>query len=174
MLFVPSDDEVGELQEAIRAERAEQSNCSGEGKRIVETGVARGKHRSTDYPRHVLVDGNDLGAGKRRDCDSMGDPFLDGIHQVRTQRTEIAAQDHSVRIDDADHVIDRVAHGRACALEHLQHRRLALIDRLNDEPDRFLRSFVDHPSCFIARQQIADDQQVLRSNQRLEAAVATA
>jgi hypothetical protein len=48
MLFVPSDAEVGELQEAIRterakrAERAEQSNCPGEGKRIVETGVTGG------------------------------------------------------------------------------------------------------------------------------------
>jgi hypothetical protein len=155
-----SDDEVGELNGAIRAQRAkraEQSNRPGEVERIVEAGVPRSKNGSTDDPRYALVDGNDLGAGKGGDRDSMGDPFLDGVHQVGTQGTEIAAQDHSVRVDDAYHVIYRITQGRASALKDLQHRSLAFIDGLNDEPNCLLRLLVDQPSRFITGEQLADD-----------------
>jgi hypothetical protein len=66
-----SDDEVGEINGAIRAQRAEQSNRPGERERIVEAGVPRSKNGSTDDPRYALVYGNDLRAGKGGDRDSM-------------------------------------------------------------------------------------------------------
>ena len=63
----PSDDEVGELEDAIRAERAkraEQSNRSGQRERVIEAGVPRDQNSSADDPGHVRFDSDDLGPGK--------------------------------------------------------------------------------------------------------------
>ena len=80
-----SDDEVGELESAIRAERAkraEQSNRSREVQRVVEAGVASSQDCATHHPRHILFHSDDLGVGKRRDRHPMGDAFLDRVPQV--------------------------------------------------------------------------------------------
>ena len=93
---------------------------------------------------------------------------------MRTQGTQVAAEDDGVRVGDTDHVVNRITQGSACTLEYLEHRSLAFIDGLDDPPDRFLGSFVDQPSRLVSGQQIADSQQVLRPDQRLQAAVPTA
>jgi hypothetical protein len=55
----PSDDEVGELEGAIRAERAkraEQSNWSSQSERVIEAGVPRSQNSSANDPGHVWFD----------------------------------------------------------------------------------------------------------------------
>jgi hypothetical protein len=121
-----------------------------------------------------LFHSDDLGVGKSRDRDSVGDAFLDRVHQVQTKRSEVTTQDHRVRVDNPDDVVNRVTQGRACALEHLQHRSLAFIDRRHDEPYRFIRSLVDQSGRSVTRQQLANSQQILRSDQGLQATIATA
>ena len=173
----PSDDEVGELEGAIRAERAkraEQSNWSSQGERVVEAGVAGGQHSASDNPGHVLINSDDFGRGKGRDRQPVGNALFDRRHQVRAQSSQVAAQDDSVRIDNCDYVVNGVAQCTACALEHLQHRGVAFLYGLNDFPNRFLRSFVDQPGRLLSGQQVPDSQQVLRPDQGLQAAIATA
>ena len=158
----PSDDEVGELEGTIRAERAkraEQSNRSSQAERVVEAGVSGGQNRAADDPRRTLLHGDDLGLGKCRDRQPVGDALFDRCHQMRAQGTQVAAQHDGVRIDDTNNIVDRIPQGTADTLEHLEHRSLAFIYGLDDLPDRFLRSFVDQPSRLISGQQVAGSQQ---------------
>ena len=76
-------------------------------------------------------------------------------------------------IDDTNNVVNRIAQGCSGTLQHLEHRSLALIDCLDDPADRFLRSFVDQPSRLISGQQVADSEQALRTDQRLQATVSS-
>jgi hypothetical protein len=62
---------------------------------------------------------------------------------MRTQSSQVTAQDHRVGVDDADHIINSVAQRRAGTLEYLQHRSVTFLDRLNDELNRLAGSLVD-------------------------------
>ena len=73
----------------------------------------------------------------------------------------------------ADDVVDRVTQRRAGPLEDLQHRSLAFINGLDNAPNRFPGSLIDQSGRLIFGQQVADSQQILRPDQRLEAAIAT-
>ena len=161
-----SDDEGGELESAIRAERAkraEQSNRSREGERVVEAGVASNQNCATNHPRHILFNSDDLGLSKRRDRHPMGDALLDGVPQVGAQRSEVTAQDHCVRIDDADDIVDCITQCSAGPLEDLQHRSLAFINGPDNAPNRFPGLFIDQPGRLIFGQQVADSQQKYRT-----------